>query len=188
MADNKEKNKKKYLETDKEREDAADTDNFPPPEFVAKPAPGDTGYAIVAAAYHDQTEYFRPGIRSVNHDIARERSGKEKPRRMYEHLYSFEEFVKLNESTGVITLEEILDWVQAKIIDKSVNVEQEIEKFAKQKSMKPEDLAPLAAHLLVSELGYTGKNVEDPDQQLLIDLVSKIDQIYGTETDIGSVD
>jgi hypothetical protein len=183
MAGIKEKNKGKYVETDEEKKNPSDSDNFPPPEFVAKPAPGDTGYAIVAAAFHDQTEYFRPGIRSVNHDISKERNDKEQPRRVHEHLFTFEEFV-LNESQTV-TLEQVLDWAQAKIIDKSTNIEQEIEKFAKQKSMQPEDIAQLAAHLLVSELGYAGKNAEDPDQQILLDLIQKIDEIYGSKTEIG---
>jgi hypothetical protein len=183
MADNKVKKSKKYVKTYDDMENPADTDNFPAPEFVVKPAPGDTGYNIVAAAFHDQTDYFRPGIRSVNHDISKERNKKETSRRVYEHVHSFDAYLIIEGSD--ITLEEILDWASTKIIDKDSTAEAEIEKFAKSKKLQPEDLAKLAAHLLKSELGYNGskKNL-DLDQNILTELIKKIDDIYGTKTDI----
>lgn len=100
MADSKQK-KSKFVELQADQKSPADTDNFPPPEFVAKPAADDTGYNIVSAAYHDQTEYFRPGIRSTNQDIAKTRGDKEKPRRVYEHVFTYEEFI--NESIEKIS-------------------------------------------------------------------------------------
>ena len=182
MAANKEKSKK-YVKTYDEVDNPSDTDNFPPPEFVAKPAPGDTGYNIVAAAFHDQTDYFTPGIRSVNHEISKERSKKESPRRVYEHVYSFNDYIILE--SGDVTLEEILDWASERIIDRDATAEQEIEKFAKSKKMKPEDLAKLSEYLLKKELGYIGSNKNlDLDQNILTELIKKIDSIYGTTTDI----
>ena len=182
MADNKEKTKK-YVKTYDEIENPADTDNFPPPEFAAKPAPGDTGFNLVAAAFNDQTDYFKPGIRSVNHDIAKVRNKKETPRRVYEHVQSFDKFSVFEGND--ITLEEILDWASEKIIDKDSTAEAEIEKFAKSKRIQPEDLAQLASYLLKSELGYTGKkNNLSLDQNILTELIKKIDSIYGTKTDI----
>ncbi len=178
MADSKKK-KSKYVELQDDQKSPADTDNFPPPEFLAKPAAGDTGYAIVSAAYHDQTEYFRPGIRSTNQDIAKTRGAKEKSRRVYEHVFTFEEF--LNESVEKITVDNLLDWAALKIVGKTVNVEEAIEDYAKSKSIQPEDIAQAAVTFLKST-NYDGKEPQDLDQATLIEIIDKIDEIYGTET------
>jgi hypothetical protein len=45
------------------------TASYPPPQQIVKIPDGDKGYATVNAAFQDQTEYFRPGIRSVNKDL-----------------------------------------------------------------------------------------------------------------------
>jgi hypothetical protein len=190
MADSKKKKKTdddESLKTQDQQKAPADTDNFPPPEFLAKPAPGDTGYNIVAAAYHDQTDYFRPGIRSNNHEISRERNTKEKPRRVYEHVYTFEEFLSesetVNESND-ITSDSLLDWINSKIAGKTVDIEKDIEDYAKSKGLEPEDLNKLVIHILTSEMGWVGKGEPNPEQSLLIDLVRKMDKIYGMKSEI----
>jgi hypothetical protein len=188
MADNKKKKKEndeEILKTQDQQESPANTDNFAPPEFLAKPAPGDTGYNIVAAAFHDQTDYFRPGIRSNNHEISRERNDKEKPRRVYEHVYTFEEFLSesVNESND-ITSDSLLDWINNKIAGKTVDIENDIEEYAKSKSLEPEDLHKIAIHILMSEMGWVGKGEPNPEQSLLIDLIKKLDKIYGLKSEI----
>ncbi len=165
----------------KNKKTSGETENYPPPEFLAKPAEGDTGYAIVSAAYHDQTEYFRPGIRSTNQEIAKTRGTKEKSRRVYEHVFTFEEF--LNESVNTINLDNLLDWAGAKIIGKTVNIESEIEKYASSKSVQPEDIAQVAKNYLQNNLGYAGTS-ENLDQNILLELIEKIDEIYGTQTEL----
>lgn len=181
MEDSKKQRKNKYVKTQEELKDPANTDNFPPPEFITKPAPGDTGYAIVAAAFHDQTEYFRPGIKSQNNELAKTRNGKEKPNRVYEHVLSYDEF--LNEATNV-SLEQLLDWASTNIVDKTIGVEDAIEKFAKSKSIEPEDISKIAVYLLHNDLEYVGTQTElDLDQATLIELIKKIDELYGTQTE-----
>lgn len=189
MSDSKKKkeNDEELLKTQDQQKSPADTDNYPPPEFLAKPAPGDTGYNIVAAAYHDQTDYFRPGIRSSNHEISKVRNKKEKPRRVYEHIYTFEEFLSENETVNEsndITLPILLDWVNERIAGKTVGIEDEIEKYTTSKDLAPEDFNKIVIHILQTELGWAGIGEATPDQSLLIDLIRKIDNIYGTKSGI----
>jgi hypothetical protein len=61
--------KKKKTQKFDEFENAADTSNYEPPKYVAKPAPGDKGYALVNASFKSQKRYFEPNIRSVNQDL-----------------------------------------------------------------------------------------------------------------------
>lgn len=178
MKDNKAKSKKKEAELD-----PANTDNFPPPEFVGKPAPGDTGYNLVAAAFNSQTDYFKPGIRSVNHEISKERNKKETPRRVYEHVHSFANFLILE--GGNVNLEEILDWASKTDIANTANAKREIDKFTKSKNIKPEDLAKICEYLLRTELGYSGSSDKlDSDQTILIELIKVIDLTYAIYTNI----
>jgi hypothetical protein len=52
-----------------ESENIAATSNYEPPKYVAKPAPGDKGFALVSASFKNQKRYFEPNIRSVNKDL-----------------------------------------------------------------------------------------------------------------------
>jgi hypothetical protein len=61
--------KKKKTQKFDEFENTADTSNYEPPKYVAKPAPGDKGFALVNASFKSQKRYFEPNIRSVNQDL-----------------------------------------------------------------------------------------------------------------------
>jgi hypothetical protein len=50
-------------------ESAAETEEYEPPQYVVKPAPGDKGFAMFKAAFDNQKSYFQPRIASSNHDI-----------------------------------------------------------------------------------------------------------------------
>lgn len=45
--------------------DKANTDNWPPPKYLVKPAPGDKGFALAKSQYRNLTKYFKPGMSSA---------------------------------------------------------------------------------------------------------------------------
>lgn len=45
------------------------TSDYPPPEYVAKPAVGDKGFAMFQKAFKSQKKYYQPFIRSTNTDL-----------------------------------------------------------------------------------------------------------------------
>lgn len=51
-------------------QDDASTSNYTPPTQIVKIPDEDKGYGVVAAGFDDQTVYFTPGIKSINHDLS----------------------------------------------------------------------------------------------------------------------
>ena len=49
--------------------DSASTDNWAPPEYLVKPAPGDKGFALTKANFHSMTTTFKPGIKDAGLDL-----------------------------------------------------------------------------------------------------------------------
>ena len=45
------------------------TDDYTPPEYLAKPQPGDKGWEMFKTAFDKQKSYFKPGIKSSNQDL-----------------------------------------------------------------------------------------------------------------------
>jgi hypothetical protein len=50
-------------------EKSGETDSYPPPEYLVKPAPGDTGFYMFKKAFDNQKKFFEPRIASSNHDL-----------------------------------------------------------------------------------------------------------------------
>lgn len=61
--------KKRTPKFDKFEKSDASTNNYTPPTQIVKIPDGDKGYGLVSAGFNDQTVYFKPGIKSVNHDL-----------------------------------------------------------------------------------------------------------------------
>ena len=61
----------KYMPTFEQflNEAKADTSSYAPPKYVAKPAEGDKGFALVSASFNEQKPYFKPGIKSSNQKL-----------------------------------------------------------------------------------------------------------------------
>lgn len=53
--------KKKYTQNFSEF-DSADTENFPPPEYLVKPAKGDKGFTLTKASFNKMSKHFSPGM------------------------------------------------------------------------------------------------------------------------------
>jgi len=62
------KTQKKYTQSFEDF-DAADTDNWAPPKYLVKPAPGDKGFALAKSAFHNMTTTFKPGIKEAGLDL-----------------------------------------------------------------------------------------------------------------------
>jgi|APGre2960657423_1045063.scaffolds.fasta_scaffold280083_1 hypothetical protein len=61
--------RKKTPTFDKFEKDDSGTSNYAPPAQIVKIPDGDKGYGVVAAGFNDQSVYFTPGIKSINHDL-----------------------------------------------------------------------------------------------------------------------
>ena len=61
----------KYIPTFEQflNEAKGETNSYAPPKYVAQPAEGDKGYALVSAAFNSQKPYFKPGIKSSNQQL-----------------------------------------------------------------------------------------------------------------------
>jgi len=47
----------------------SETDSYAPPKYVVQPPVNDTGWQIFKTAFDTQKPYFKPGIKSSNHDL-----------------------------------------------------------------------------------------------------------------------
>jgi hypothetical protein len=53
----------------KSQEGEGETESYAPPKYVVQPPVNDKGWEMFKTAFDAQKPYFKPGIKSSNHDL-----------------------------------------------------------------------------------------------------------------------